>query len=309
MDVEQVLRSLGGAARTEALVQRGFTTAQLARAVAGKQVQTRERGILAVPGAPAAFVQALRHRGVLTCASAAGQYGLWVVAEPCLIHLAVGNGLRGPETGPQPVLYSAPRAGPHPVPLPEPRTVLHAAPLSCPVTGAPVAALEDVLIHALFCLPIPESVVMVESAVNQGLVDPEVLRRHLPASRDGKARTALDLVEEGADSPWETLARILFRRFGFEVQAQSWVHGVGVVHFLIDGYLVAEIVGLERRPPAGQFASAPWRDAAAGISGHVLLRIQYPDVLYRPQRVAERVQLALRARRPTRTRRPTLMAG
>ncbi len=314
MDVEQVLRTLGGVARTETLVQRGIVPAQLARAVAGKRVQLREPGILAVPGVPDVFVQAVRHRGVLTCASAAGQYGLWLVREPAVAHLAAGNGLcrpdQGsplapearvpPELGARPVLRPVPRYGPSGVVLGQP-AVLHPAPLSFPVIGPPVAALEDVLVHALFCLPMPESVVMVESAVNLGLVHQDALRRQLPAEREVEARTALDLVEAGADSLWETLARILFRRFGIEARAEAWVHGVGVVHFLIGGYLIAEIDGLDSGPLGSLFTPGPWRDDAVGIAGCSVLRIRYRDLLDRPQQVAERIRLELRTRSRTRS--------
>jgi hypothetical protein len=52
----------------------------------------------------------------------------------------------------------------------------------------PVAALGDVLIHALRCLPFRESLIMVECAVGRGDMTLDFLRQRLPGTRNGRAR-------------------------------------------------------------------------------------------------------------------------
>lgn len=75
-------------------------------------------------------------------------------------------------------------------------------PPPCPDPAAKswnLAALPDVLLHALLCLPPLESLAMVECAYNRGDIDPSFLRRHLVGNRCGKARDVLARVESGAD--------------------------------------------------------------------------------------------------------------
>jgi hypothetical protein len=55
--------------------------------------------------------------------------------------------------------------------------VSHRTALTHPGVAGPVAALPDVLLHALLCLPPLESLVMVESAYNRGDIDLTFLRR------------------------------------------------------------------------------------------------------------------------------------
>ena len=59
---------------------------------------------------------------------------------------------------------------------------------------------------------------MVECAYNRGETDPDFLRRLLPGARNGRARAVLQLAEQGSDSLLETVARVLFRRHGFDVR-------------------------------------------------------------------------------------------
>lgn len=56
-------------------------------------------------------------------------------------------------------------------------SVHHAGLILPPASHQPVAALADVLIHALRCLSFPESLVMVECAVGRGDMTIDFLRR------------------------------------------------------------------------------------------------------------------------------------
>jgi hypothetical protein len=106
-----------------------------------------------------------------------------------------------------------------------------------------VAALADVLLHALRCLPFRESLVMVECAVSRGDMTLDYLRCRLPGNRNGRARLVLEWVDRSADSMLETLARTYFRQAGIWVEAQVYVDGVGYVDLLLEGCLIVELDG------------------------------------------------------------------
>jgi hypothetical protein len=74
----------------------------------------------------------------------------------------------------------------------------------------PVAALGDVLIHALRCLPFRESLVMVDCAVGRGDMTLDFLRQGLPGRRNGRAREVLEWVERGSESLLETPRQDVF---------------------------------------------------------------------------------------------------
>ncbi len=280
IDIEQVLRGLGGAARTDTVLQLGVSAAQLGRALRGRQVWQPGPDVLAVHGAPEAYVQAVCRGGVLTCVSAAGEFGLWRLRAPRQLHLA----------------------------LPPRHPVLHSRPAR-PAAGPPVAALEEVLIHALLCLPMPESVVLVESAVNRGLVTTDLLRRTLlrrtlprralPAGTGGatvgagRALTALGLVQPGSGSVLEILARVMFRRFGFDVATGVWISGVGIVDFLLEGRLIVELRGPEVDLHKSQFRSDSGLERAAKAAGCQFLPVPYTEAVSRPQLLSGRLRRAL----------------
>jgi hypothetical protein len=129
MDVFTALTICGGAARRPALARLGIDDAALRRAVRAGVVQPC-RGLYALSAADSASVALLRRRQLLTCVSAAPFYGLWVIGSggPSHVHHRRGQTIDG-EVAHRGLLFE-----PHP--------------------HRPVAALADVLIHALRCLPL-----------------------------------------------------------------------------------------------------------------------------------------------------------
>ncbi len=119
-------------------------------------------------------------------------YALWTVERPSDPHV---HHRRGTTAGP--VQHGGLLLAPHPL--------------------RPVAALGDVLIHALRCLPPHHALVMVECAVQRGDMTIGFLRERLPGRRNGRAREVLMWVDRGADSMLETLARTRFRQAGIRV--------------------------------------------------------------------------------------------
>lgn len=272
MDVSKALERCGGAARRPALARLGVDDAALRRAVRGGVLQP-ERGLYALPTAPAGLVALLRNRELLTCSSAAGYYSLWTL----------------PSAGPRHVYHRRAAAV-------RDDAVHHAGLLLPPCSNRPVAALADVLVHALRCLPFGESLVMVESAVSRGDMTVGFLQQRLPGKRNGKARAVLQWVDRGADSLLETLARTYFRQAGISVQHQAYLERVGYVDLLLDGWLVVELDG-RHHAEWNQVKKDHRRNNESVLQGYTALRYYYSDVVYRPEAMVAQVLAVLGRRR------------
>ena len=258
MDVSKALELCGGAARRPALARLGVDDASLRRAVRAGILQPA-RGLYALPTAAPEIVATLRNRELLTCVSAAPHYGLWALHAPAARHVhhrreeAVRNS----------------------------SAVRHAGLHLPPPNGVPVAALADVLIHALRCLPFAESLVMVECAVSRGDMTLDFLRGRLPGNRNGPAREVLRWVDRGAESLLETLARTYFRQAGIRVETQVFLDRVGYVDLLLDGWLVVELDGRHHADWA-QVKKDHRRNNESVVQGFTALRYYYSDVVYSP---------------------------
>lgn len=269
MDPAEIMRAAGGVLLRRDVMAAGATDVALRRAVCDGQVLRLERGLLAVADADPELVRAGRARGLLTCVSAAPKYRLWQLRPPVLPHYWHSNGRRAVGC------------------------VSHRLPLIQDPRCRTLAALPDVLLHALLCLPELESLVMVESAYNRGDIDLDSLFRHLEGSRCGTARNVLSKVERGADSLLETLARVLFRDDGISTETQVWIDGIGRVDFLLEGFLIVEIDGIAFHLDARQFKKDRRRDNTATLKGMPVLRFFYDDVVYAPEIVLAQVQEVL----------------
>lgn len=270
MDLAGYLGYAGSVARTATLLQAGFTSNGIRTSVAAGEIRRLRHGVVALPGARADFVAAVLANGTLTCASAAPFHGIWRLHEPERLHLLCAHG-------------SAPGA------------VVHRASPVPPEFPQPVASLTDTLLHALRCLPPVDAAVMVESALLQGRTALDYLRQRLPGNRNGAARAVLDLVDGTADSAIEVVARLLFRSQGIYTQTQVQLPGIGIVDFLLEGFLIVEIDGsthLER----AQVRKDRGRNNASTLAGYAVLRYGYQDVVYNPQKVIDEVRQVLRGR-------------
>ncbi|MDQ0730415.1 type IV toxin-antitoxin system AbiEi family antitoxin domain-containing protein [Arthrobacter sp. B1I2] len=269
MDPMEILRSAGGVLLRRDVLASGATETELRRAVRSGQVIRLERGLLAMAGADPELVAAGIARGLLTCASAAPKYGLWQLRPAERPHYWQSNGRS-----------AAP-------------CVTHRLALTQQPQHRTLAALPDVLLHALLCLPELESLVMVECAYSRGDIDPSFLFRHLDGKRCGKARNVLSKLELGADSLLETLARVLFRDAGIATETQVWIDGIGRVDFLLERFLIVEIDGIAFHLEPRQFKKDRRRDNAATRQGFPVLRFFYDDVVYAPDIVLAQVREVL----------------
>jgi very-short-patch-repair endonuclease len=278
MDVVRALTICGGAARRPALARLGIDDAALRRAVRAGVLQPC-RGLYALPTAEPKHVALLQGRQLLTCLSAAPFYKLWTVhpAGSSHVHHRRGEAFDG-QTG-------------------------HGGLLLEPQPYRPVAALGDVLIHALRCLPFRESLVMVDCAVGRGDMTLDFLRARLPGKRNGPARQVLEWVDRGAESMLESLARTYFRQAGIRVETQVHIGGVGYVDLLLDGRLIVELDGRHHGEWA-QVKKDQRRNNRSVILGYVVLRYYYADVVHEPARmVAEVLAVLAGINAPGRTSR------
>ena len=259
MDVLRALAICGGAARRPALARLGIDDAALRRAVRAGVLQP-DRGLYALPTAAPDHVALLQHRQLLTCSSAAPFYGLWSVnsAGPVHVQHRRGEAFEG-QVGHSGLLLES---DPH----------------------WPVAALGDVLIHALRCLPFAEALVMVDCAVGRGEMTVGFLRERLPGKRNGRARQVLDWVDRGAESMLETLARTYFRQAGISVETQVHIDGVGYVDLLLEGRLIVELDGRHHGEWA-QVKKDQRRNNVSVVRGYAVLRYYYDDVVHHPARM------------------------
>ncbi|QHK20825.1 DUF559 domain-containing protein [Pseudarthrobacter psychrotolerans] len=259
MDVQKALQLCRGAARRPALGRLGIDDdASLRRAVRGGQLLQPDRGLYALPTAPAELVGLLRSRQLLTCASAAPHHGLWALPSSGVLH--VHHRRAGAVTG---------------------SVVHHAGLLLPPQFERPVAALADVLIHALRCLPLAESLVMVECAVQRGDMTVDFLKARLPGRRNGPAHEVLRWVDRGADSLLETLARTYFRQTGIRVETKAYLERVGQVDLPLEGWLVVELDG-RHHAEWTQVKKDHRRNNESVVQGYTALRYYYADVVYSP---------------------------
>ncbi|MGG5170839.1 endonuclease domain-containing protein [Pseudarthrobacter sp. J1738] len=270
MELVQTLQRFGSVARPVQLLRAGFSERDLRNAVNDGVVRRERPGVLALPGADPVLRYAVVANGLVSCVSAAHFYGFWVLHNPELPHLLCRHG--GEKNA---VVHRNSVVPKHPL--------------------LPVAGKGDVLIHALNCRPVLEAVVMVESAVAQGESTLDFLRERLPGKRNGKARSVLDLVECTADSPLEVVARLLFRKAGLFVQAQVEIAGVGIVDFLIEGFLIIEVDGKTHLEPK-QVIKDRARNNASILRGYTVLRFDYAALMYRPEEVLAQVQQVLAGR-------------
>ncbi|MFD5276444.1 endonuclease domain-containing protein [Pseudarthrobacter sp. NPDC058362] len=238
--------------------------------MAAGEIRRLRHGVLALPEAPADMVGAVLGNGLLTCASGAAHRNLWVLHQPEQLHLACRHG--GTKTA-----------------------VVHRETWVPPDTPRPVASTTDVLLHGLRCLPGVEAAVMTESAVRQGVTTLPYLRARLPGNRNGAARKVLDLVDGTADSAIEVVARLIFRSEGIYTETQVELEGIGIVDFLLEGFLIVEIDGSTHLEPR-QVKKDRKRNNAGTLNGYAVLRYGYAEVVYHPERIISEVWQVLRGR-------------
>jgi very-short-patch-repair endonuclease len=267
----EALNARGGAARRGELLDAGLSRHAIGSALASGRLLRPSRGIIALPDADPLVVRCLTTNSLLTCASAARQHGLWVLHDHEVVHLLRADGRFRSE-----------------------RAVVHRGSWERAAPGSRISSLLDTVMHALLCLPDLEALVIVESALKQGL-SLERLESLLTGPRNSAARAVLRMVDRGADSLAETLAREHLRRAGLFVEPQVEVAGVGRMDHIVERCLDLEIDGKTHQKPESRYNDYV-RDAAAQARRFATLRVAYADVVHRPDQLVRRVRSVVDAR-------------
>jgi very-short-patch-repair endonuclease len=269
MDIVDYLRQAGGVARSAQLLRAGFPRRELLRLQAFGAVQPR-RGVFALPGCDQALLAAVLYNGRLSCASAAAHYGLWLRKPPTRPHLACNHG--------------------HGSGFVRHRTVrFQGDPL------LPLAAVEDVALHALSCLPPPASTAMATSAIRLHGVPRELLASQLLADRSGTARRVLRELDIRAESIVEVDLQHLFREHGIGYVPQVFLPGIGRVDFLLGGFLIVEVDGFAFHSKRKDMLRDRARNNAAAVSGYAVLRYMPEHIWFDSSRVIREITTVLAA--------------
>ncbi len=185
-----------------ALLADGLTGRQLAAAVHRGELVRPRRGWYVLPGAPEPLLQAIRVGGRATCITALRSYGIWVpVAERSTgetAHIALPPGasrLRSPRDRCRPLLSGDDR-----------EAVLHWRPWDTGHRELWRASLVDALAHAAWCVERDHFAAILESALFEGRLGAQTLRRSRRVRRGGGARPSIGSIRVLSREPRRSCA-------------------------------------------------------------------------------------------------------
>ncbi|MHA7222821.1 DUF559 domain-containing protein [Arthrobacter sp. RHLT1-20] len=271
MDPIEYLAQLGGVARTGQLLAAGFSRTEISRLTGAGASQPR-RGVYVLAEFKPELMAAIRHNARVTCASAAGHYGLWLREPPAQHHLACNHGRGGGFVRHRTVRFDS-------------------------GTTLPLAAVEDVVLHAMSCLLPPASTAMATSAMRLHGLPLEVLKAQLKGDRSGPALKALCQLDLRAESIVEVDAQHLFTTQGIGFDAQVQLPGIGRVDFLIEGFLIVEVDGFAFHSGREAMRRDLSRNNTSTVNVFAVLRYMPEHIWFEPERVLAEIRTVL-GRRP-----------
>jgi very-short-patch-repair endonuclease len=264
--VQEFVRAAGGVARVRSVTDAGFSRHRIDRAVARGDVIRVRRGWLATPGADPYLVAAARAGVVVTCVTQARRLGLWVLDED------------------RPHVAAPPHAG---CARPSDSTVHWANPAVPRHPDALVDSIENVLVLVAVCQPFEAALAIWESALQQGLVSLEAMRRLAlpPAARD-----LCDRAVPWSDSGLESFVVPRLRWMKLPIRPQPWISGRRV-DFLIGDRLVLQIDGGHH--VGAQREADIEHDAQLMLLGYHVIRVGYRQVVERWHTVQDLIMRAV----------------
>lgn len=272
MDPLDFLKSLGGVARVGTLRREGYSARDVRSLGTAGAVQPR-KGVWALPDANPEFRQAIIDDSLLTCASSASLYGLWLKDRPGGLHLASRH--RRSKWRPR---HGRLRFEQHP--------------------RLPIASPEDTVIHALTCLPDVDAVAIAQSAMQQHGIPRALLESELTAKYFGTARKRLAKADGLSESVPEISARLLFESAGLVFRRQVQISGVGRVDILIDGWLIVEINGFQFHSSRAAWRKDMCRSNVAQVQGYSVLSYAPEQIWNSPEMVLKEIRAVLERGRP-----------
>ena len=275
----EAVRRLGGTARTSQLRAVGTSRADLTHAVREGQLLRPRNGVYAVRETSRPIIEALSHRGMIACVTAARDHGLWILddAEDEPVHTWVRPRHRPTRLVIDPDVEDGVCC------------VFHRdLPMDDPSLGR--VGLLHCLLQILRCKGDEAFFAALESGLRQGLVPEsgrDALRRHVPL----RCRWMIDFARSDADSGLESLLRLRLHRHGISLASQVEIPGVGLVDFVIGDCLILEADGGTHDGPTRHRDRV--RDAAAMALGFVTLRFDSAQILHDWQLVENAVLAAM----------------
>jgi len=280
MDLLDDIRALGGLAPAFMLLRRGWSYIALSRAARHGTVLRIRQGWYALPGLDAVLAAAWRVGGLLTCASAARTFAMWVPPDKRL-HIAVDprhGRMRRPDDM-RVRLADAPDARVHLHWRHHERAdAYRVTPLAC-------------LLDMASCFPAEWLLGAVDSGIRLGLfrrTDLATLSRLLPE----RVRWIVDAADARSGSFPESVLRalLIIAGIGFRIQVQ--IDDMRV-DFLLGDRLVIEVDGREFHGDHQGFEHDRTRDAKLSVLGYRVLRFSYAQVVHRPDEVVAAIRAAL----------------
>ena len=261
--ITEVLSAYGGVVRAKHLSMAGVSNRQLQEALTSGQLSRIARGVYASDGANPTLRAIRALPAEPACVSAAELAGLWIVRSPDEPHIAVPHSRKYP--------------GFH-----------------CHRTATPPTLLDSVIL-AMRCLPEPEGLAVVESAIALGKVSMTAVRARLGGRLDARERSILLMVVPHSQSLLECLARYYLRKAGFHVESQVNVPGMGHLDLMVDGRLGIETDGAEFHMDKHSFEEDRRRWNVTTRLGIPTLVVSYSFVRYRPAEFVALVSETLRS--------------
>ncbi len=258
------------ASRAE-LYEEGIGARQIDRSVERGDLLRVRKGWIALPGAPADVLRAVRIGGRLSCLSVLRPQKIWC-ANDRRLHVRVPADGRS---------VSSPHDRSVPLGRPERYGIaLHRSRRAHGLT-APIGAVDPfewALLHSVECQSRVDAIVTLDSPVNRGRISlPELhlLLGELPKT----LRAYLDFVDPSSQSGLETKARLGLRALGISYRSQVAIDGVGIVDLVIGDRLVLEVDGEEWHSGAEAYAVDRERDLRLVELGYSVIRLTYDQVM------------------------------
>lgn len=271
MDLTTALHKCGGAARWGLL--RGL-------GVPAHVLRTSEltvgHGAYALPAAPPALVTAVQVRGLASHASAATLHGLRLWRPDPAVHVTVATGSRSSTPG----------------------LLIHRARLR-PDEVEGLVALTAPLRTVLDCartMPRLDALIILDAALRDRLVRLSEVRAAAATIRGPGAaavRQVVGFASRLADSPLETVLRVILEILGCRYTEQKAIRGVGPVDFLVEGWLLLEGDGFEFHSGRDDYRRDRRRGNAAAERGLVQMRFSYEDLRFDPVGVLKQIAAVL----------------
>lgn len=263
MDAVMALIAAGGAARAGDLLRAGVRLSSLRTAVGAGTVSRAAYGTYCVPGADRAVVAAAALRGQAGRVSACAFWGAKFVSEPRSVHIVVpANRNIDPSR-----LQKLGLRGVH-----------REAVVGSEGLVEPIELAAD---HAARCTRPIEQLVIVNSAMRSGILDP-LAPDEFQIGTLQRLEWLRRMVGRGSQSVPESVALAVLDAAGLRPQSQVHNDNVGHVDLGVGDFHGIEIDGWETHGTKGAFAEDRRRDRELAARRRWVLRYTYAEVMADP---------------------------